>query len=368
MMAFLRRSYWVIDGQKEASQFVKRCVTCFRFKARPTTQQMAALPAARVEPSRPFKHTALDYSGAVMVRSAKGRGHHATKAYFCVFVCLATKAVHIELVSDLTTLAFIAAYERFGARRGLCTDIYSDNATNFVGASAVFLRSERKLFDAQIQTALANRGTTWHFSPPLSPHFNGLAESAIRSVKHHLRRVIGDSTLTFEEMTTILTKVEACLNSRPLHPISNDPNDLEVLTPAHFLIGEPIVTMPQCSTIDPNPSLLTRWKLTQQMVQRFWVRWSTDYLHTLQQRRKWQQRERNLRVGDLVLVLDDNQPPSKWAIGRIIDTHPGNDNQIRVVTIRTINGTYKRSIVKVARLPTADEHPNEDTEENPPIV
>lgn len=359
MLTFLRRSYWIIDGQKEANQFVKRCVTCFRFKARPTTQQMAALPAARVEPSRPFQHTALDYSGAVMVRTAKGRGHHATKAYFCVFVCLATKAVHIELASDLTTVAFIAAYERFVARRGLCTDIYSDNATNFVGASAVFLRSERKLFDAQIQTTLANRGTTWHFSPPLSPHFNGLAESAIRSVKHHLRRVIGDSTLTYEEMTTVLNKVEACLNSRPLHPISNDPNDLDVLTPAHFLIGEPIVTIPECSVMNQQPSLLTRWKLTQQMVQRFWARWSTDYLHTLQQRRKWQQRERNLRIGDLVLVLDDNQPPTKWAIGRIIDTHPGNDHQVRVVTIRTKNATYKRSIVKVARLPLEDEHTEE---------
>lgn len=359
MMAFLRRSYWIIDGKKEANQFVKRCVTCFRFKARPTTQQMAALPAARVEPSRPFKHTALDYSGAVMVRSAKGRGHHATKAYFCVFVCLATKAIHIELASDLTTMAFIAAYERFVARRGLCTDIYSDNATNFVGASAVFLRSERKLFDAQIQSTLANRGTTWHFSPPLSPHFNGLAESAIRSVKHHLRRVIGDTTLTFEEMTTVLTKVEACLNSRPLHPISNDPNDLDVLTPAHFLIGEPIVTIPECSVMDQQPSLVNRWKLTQIMVQRFWARWSIDYLHTLQQRRKWQQPEQNLRIGDLVLVLDDNQPPTKWAIGRIVDTHPGNDHQTRVVTVRTKNATYKRSIVKVARLPLTEEHPNE---------
>lgn len=172
-----------------------------------------------------------------MVRSAKGRGHHATKAYVAVFVCLATKAVHIELVGDLTTTAFIAAYERFAARRGTCTHLYSDNATNFVGA-AKFLRSERKLFDDTVQTALASKSTTWHFAPPLSPHFNGLAESAIRSVKHHIRRVIGDNTLTFEEMSTVLTKIEACLNSRPLCPISSDPDNFDALTPAHFLIGE----------------------------------------------------------------------------------------------------------------------------------
>lgn len=356
MMASLRRSYWLIDGPKEAHTYVKRCTTCFRFSAHPSSQQMGALPAARVEPSRPFKHTALYYSGAIMVRTTKGRGHHATKAYICVFVCLATKAVHIELASDLTTAAFIAAYERFVARRGLCSDLYSDNATNFVGASTVFLRSERKLFDANVQNNLANRGTTWHFSPPLSPHFNGLAESAIRSVKHHLRRIIGETTLTYEELSTVLAKVEACLNSRPIHPMSNDISDLDVLTPGHFLIGEPIITIsPECSSMKMQSSALIRWKLTQQIVQRFWSRWSVEYLHTLQQRRKWQLKEKNINVGDLVLVLEDNQPPTKWAIGRIIETHPGSDGQIRVVTIRTKNSTYKRSIVKVARLPIEEE-------------
>lgn len=368
MMALLRRSYWIVDGMKEAQIHVKRCTTCFRFVARPSSQQMGALPVARVEPSRPFRHTALDYSGAIMVRSTKGRGHHATKAYICVFVCLATKAAHIELASDLTTAAFIAAYERFVARRGHCSDIYSDNATNFVGASTVFLRSERKLFNASVQNTLAARGTTWHFSPPLSPHFNGMAESAIRSVKHHLRRIIGETTLTYEEMSTVLAKVEACLNSRPIHPLSNNISDLDVLTPAHFLIGEPTVTIsPVCSALKMQPSALVRWKLTQQIVQRFWSRWSVEYLHTLQQRRKWQLREKNIGIGDLVLILEDNLPPTKWAIGRIIDTHPGSDGQTRVVTIRANNSTYKRSIVKVARLPIDDACENDNEQTNPNV-
>lgn len=351
MLAFLRRKYWIVDGPKEVIQFVKRCTICFRFTARPNHQQMGALPAARVVPSKPFRHTALDYSGAIMVRTTKGRGHHATKAYICVFICLATKAAHIELVGDLTTAAFIAAYERFVARRGQCSDIYSDNATNFAGAANIFLRSERKLFDATVQSTLASRGTTWHFSPPLSPHFNGLAESAIRSIKHHIRRVIGELTLTYEELLTVLVKIEACLNSRPLHPMSSDPSDFDVLTPGHFLVGEPTITIPEISVLDKRPSTLTRWRLTQQLVERIWARWSTDYLHTLQQRKKWQAKEPNLCVGDLVLVIEDNQPPTKWAIGRITETHPGSDGLIRVVTIRTRNGSYKRSIVKVARLP-----------------
>lgn len=362
MLAFLRRRYWLIDGSKEVTQFVKQCMTCFRFKARPNHQQMGALPAARVVPSKPFRHTALDYSGAIMVRTTKGRGHHATKAYICVFVCLSTKAAHIELVGDLTTAAFIAAYERFVARRGQCSDIYSDNATNFVGASTIFLRSERKLFDATVQTTLASRGTTWHFSPPLSPHFNGLAESAIRSIKHHVRRVIGELTLTYEELLTVLVKVEACLNSRPLHPMSADPADFDVLTPGHFLVGEPTVTIPEISVLEKQPSTLTRWKLTQQLVQRIWARWSADYLHTLQQRKKWQLKEPNICVGDLVLVLEDNQPPTKWAVGRITETHPGSDGLIRVVTVRTKNGSYKRAIVKVARLPIEKGDDEDETE------
>lgn len=350
MLAYLRREYWIVDGPNEVRRFVQKCTKCFRYAARPQHQMMGALPAARVVPSRPFIHCAMDYSGAIMVRSAPGRGHKAHKAYVAVFVCLATKAVHIELAGDLTTAGFIAAYERFTARRGCCTDIYSDNATNFVGA-AKFLRTERELFNARVQTTLANRGTTWHFSPPLSPHFNGLAESAIRSIKHHIRRVLGETTLTYEELTTMLTKIEACLNSRPLCPVNNDPESFDALTPGHFLVGEPLTAIAHRDLLSHNPSALTRWQQTQQFVQRVWKRWSADYLHTLQQRRKWQTPINNLQVGDMVLLLEDNLPPAKWAIGRIAEVHPGDDGHVRVVTIRTQHSIFKRSVVKVARLP-----------------
>lgn len=351
MLAYIRRQFWLIDGPNEVRNHVRKCATCFRHTAKPTTQLMGALPPARVMPSRPFAHCALDYSGAILVRSAKGRGHHATKAYVAVFVCLATKAVHVELAGDLTTAAFIAAYERFTARRGLCTDLYSDNATNFVGASAIFVRTEREIFGAEVLAALATRGTKWHFSPPLSPHFNGLAESAIRSVKHHLKRVVGEVTLTFEELTTVLAKIEAVLNSRPIYPLSSDPSDFEALTPAHFLIGEPTGVLPQRDCSNDKIPVLLRWELTKQMVQRFWRRWSADYLHTLQQRRKWQRPQDELAVDDMVLLLDDNLPPGKWSLGRVVQTHPGDDGHVRVATVRTKAGVFKRAVVRMAKLP-----------------
>lgn len=362
MLAHLRKQFWLVDGPNEVRRYVQKCVTCFRHTAKPTTQLMGSLPAARVTPSRPFSRCALDYSGAILVRSAKGRGHHATKAYVAVFVCLATKAVHVELASDLTSAAFIAAYERFTARRGVCTDLYSDNATNFVGASAIFVRSEREMFSGEVLTVLGSRGTKWHFAPPLSPHFNGLAESAIRSVKHHLKRVVGEATLTFEELTTVLAKIEAVLNSRPIYPISSDPNDFDVLTPAHFLIGESTGMIAQRDHKDDKIPVMRRWELTQQMVQRFWRRWSADYLHTLQQRRKWQRSQQDIQVDDLVLLLDDNLPPGKWSIGRVCEVHPGEDGHVRVATVRTRGGTFKRAVVRMAKLPNQEAIPTENDE------
>lgn len=212
----------------------------------------------------------------------------------------------------MKTTGFIAAYERFAARRGCCSDLHSDNATNFVGA-AKFLQSERQIFSNKVKTVLANKGTTWHFASPLSPHFNGLAEAAIRSVKYHIRRVIGETTLTFEEFTTVLAKIEACM--------INNIEDLDVLTPGHFLIGEPITTIPQKDMEQCKITALTRWELTHQIVQRIWKRWSTEYLHTRQQRRKWQQPGDNVRIGDMVLIMEDNMPPAKWAHGRVVEAY-----------------------------------------------
>lgn len=362
MLAYIRQRFWVIDGPNHARHFVKKCNKCFRFSSTLGQQMMAALPSARVTPSRPFSHTAMDYSGAVMIRSARGRGQHATKGYIAVFVCLVTKAIHIEVVSDLTSVAFIAAYKRFTGRRGICTDIYSDNATNYVGAAAIFSKTEReKGFNNDVISTLATMGTKWHFSPPLSPHFNGLAESAIRSVKHHVRRIINDATLTYEELSTFLTQVECCLNSRPLYALSSDPTAMAVLTPAHFLVGGPLNAVPERNILSAKPNALTRWQLTTQMFQRFWVQWANEYLHTLQQRKKWQQRNDNFAVGDLVLMKDDNRPPLSWPLARVTEVHPGADGNVRVVTLRTATQTMKLSIVKLAKLPSQHEPSEEGT-------
>lgn len=360
-LAYIRRRFWIIAARNKVRAHIRNCVICFRQKPQTSVQIMGNLPPNRINPARPFIHTAVDYSGFIKVRSTRGRGQHSTKAYIALFVCLVTKAIHLELVTDLTSTAFIAAYKRFTGRRGLCQDVYSDNGTNFVGANKELHKNHRasvKEVHNEIGSALAQDGTSWHFSPPLAPHFNGLAEAGIKSTKTLLKRIIGESTLTYEELITLLSQVEACLNSRPLSPLSTDPTEMSPLTPAHFLIGAPLTTVPEKSFIDVNITRLTRWQLVQQMYQQFWRRWSSEYFHQLYQRSKWQTTSENLKEGNMVLLKDDNQPPSKWKLGRITNVCAGPDGNVRVVQVRHGDTISTRPIVKLALLPIYDQDHN----------
>lgn len=317
---------------------------------------MANLQPARVIPSRPFLHSAVDYSGYIKVRTSKERGIKSTKAYISLFVCMVTKAIHLELVSDLTSVAFIAAFKRFTSRRGICSDVYSDNGINFVGATKELRSSHQASMKnrAHVVESLSKDGTTWHFSPPLAPHFNGLAEAGIRSAKNLLKKSIGESTLTFEELTTFLSQVEACLNSRPLYPLSSDPNEMSPLTAGHFLIGAPLNAVPERNLLEVNVNRLSRWQQVQHMLQHFWQRWSNEYFHQLYQRTKWATVEPNLQVGNMVLIKEDNLPPTKWKLGRIIEVRTGPDGHVRVAKVRSSNTTMDRPIVKLALLPISD--------------
>ena len=197
------------------------------------------------------------------------------KAYVCLFVSLSVKAVHLEPVSDLTTDAFVAALRRFIARRGKPILILSDHGTNFTGAARElkeiyeFFNEQRTMGD--ISEFCSAQCIEWKFIPEHAPHFGGLWEAAVESMKYHLKRVVGSTKLTFEELTTILTQIESCLNSRPLAPLPCDEDSLEALTPGHFLIGQPLESIPDPSLSYRNLSLLKRWYLCQSVVRHFWT-------------------------------------------------------------------------------------------------
>ncbi|XP_044755080.1 uncharacterized protein LOC123314032 [Coccinella septempunctata] len=316
---------------------------------------MGQLPEPRVRPSRPFLHTGVDYAGPLTLKAWKGRGAKTHKGWVCVFVCFATSAVHLEAVSDYTTELFIAAFRRFTARRGICETLYSDCGTNFMGADATLktMFSKASSQNQVIAELLLKEGTNWCFNPPAAPHMGGKWEAAVKSFKYHLARATKDQSFTMEELITLLTQIEAILNSRPLEPLSDDPEDCSALTPGHFLIGTALNTVPEPSLEDLSTSRLSRWQLIQQRTQQFWSKWSTQFLQRQLSISKWHHPAHDIKVGSLVLLTDERLPPCKWPLGRVMAVHPGTDGLVRVVTLKTSTSTLTRPISKLAILPVS---------------
>ncbi|XP_076377138.1 uncharacterized protein LOC143259350 [Megalopta genalis] len=257
----------------------------------------------------------------------------------------------------MTTEAFIAALKRLIARRGICRNIYSDNGSNFVGANNE-LRELQEILkgDNRVENFLAGKGITWHFMPALSPHFGGIWEAAVKSFKHHVKRVVGDELFTFEQFNTFITEVEVILNSRPLTPLSSDPHDPLALTPGNFLIGNPLTSLPEADLTSTPTNRLSRWQHIQKVKQDFWTRWHKEYINHLNVRQRWSQGSHDIREGTIVVLKDDNLPPLQWHLGRIEKIHPGEDNVIRAVSVRTSTGVYRRNVKELAPLPVEDTH------------
>ena len=226
------------------------------------------------------------------------RSRASLKSYIVVFVCFSTKAVHIEIAMDLTTQSFFKVFKRFISRRGYPNTIWSDNGTNFIGAKnelQKFLLSAA--YDNYIMTKLTKLNIQWKLIPPRSPHIGGLWEASVKSIKFHLKRVLQNVNFIFyDDLFTLVVEIENLLNSRPLYPMSSDPNDLDVLTPNHFLLGSTGYSMELPIKCTKHYSHIMKMKRD------FWVRWSLDYLHNLQQRGKWTTVSVNkIALGDLVL-------------------------------------------------------------------
>ncbi|XP_063902582.1 uncharacterized protein LOC135122314 [Zophobas morio] len=334
--------FWIMSAKRAIRRVLSKCLRCFRTQPVSTQPRMGDLPPSRFSKIKPFLRVGVDYAGPFSITMAKTRGAKTLKAYLCLFICFATKALHLELASDLTADAFLAALRRFLARRGRCQHVYSDCGTNFVSA--------HKQLDQYMREAVQSEQIHWHFNPPSAPHFGGLWEAGVKSVKTHLVRVIGHQILTYEELLTLVSQVEAMLNSRPLHPVSSDPNDLTALTPGHFLPFAPLIALPEPDLEDVPVNRLTRWQLVQSFVKCIWSRWSPEY--TLHQRSKWSSEKPNsIEVGSLVLIKNEVIPPLQWRLARVLLLHPGQDGIVRVVTLKTAGGVLKRPVAKLCPLP-----------------
>ncbi|XP_077297374.1 uncharacterized protein LOC143919065 [Arctopsyche grandis] len=326
LLSLLRQTYWPLAGHNTVKGVVRSCVICFRNKPLSHNRLMGLLPLERTTANFPFSHVGIDFAGPFPVKSGCNKNSKIIKGYVCVFVCFSSKAVHLELVGDLTSSNLLNCLRRFVARRGRPNTIYSDNATNFVGASRELVNLVKLIYERPHEEKLlryvASEGIRWKFNPPRAPHMGGLWEAAVKSMKIHLNKVLKATTLNFESFCTVLTQIEACMNSRPLSPLSSDPLDLLPLTPGHFLIGRSLLALP------------------------------------MELRHKWKKdSSNNLSVGQMVLLKEEHMLPTRWVLGRVTKLYPGPDGRVRVVDVFTASGEFRRSSHLVAPLPILPQGP-----------
>lgn len=354
LQSIIQQQYWIVASRQVIKSRLRLCLACYRLRPRSVQPVMGNLPKFRLQQIKPFIVTGVDYAGPITLKTSTTRRAISCQAYICLFVCMTTKALHLELASDLSTEVFLMAMCRFISRRGPVEQIHSDCGTNFVGAANLFQTVDYFTRSTEYQTKcrdyLTKRNISWHFNPPSAPHFGGLWEAGVKSVKTLLYRTLGLQRLKYEELETLLSRIEATLNSRPLGALSHDPRDFEALTPSHFL-----TLMPSTAIVEPNLdsvplSRLQRWRLIKDLHTHFWKRWQCDYLQTLQRRTKWTHGQENIKVDTLVLIREPTTSLS-WRLGRITQLHPGLDGVVRVATVQTANGLLKRPTVKLCPLP-----------------
>ncbi|XP_017493167.1 PREDICTED: uncharacterized protein LOC108381258, partial [Rhagoletis zephyria] len=242
MQVVLQRRYWVIGARNLIRNIYHKCVKCTSLNRNLAVQSMGDLPASKATYARCFTRSAIDFAGPYLYKFTHGRGAKATKGYIC-------------------SLAFLNAFKRFINRRGYCKVMFSDNGTNFVGAEKELRHNfKRCMADDKLRSFFVDSNIEWRFNPPAAPHMGGYWETGIKRIKYHLKRVLDETLLSFEEFSTLLTEVEACVNSRPLCENPASAGDLEALTPGHFIIGEPLKSVPEPEGQGFCGNLHQRWQ------------------------------------------------------------------------------------------------------------
>ncbi|XP_041484654.1 uncharacterized protein LOC121431209 [Lytechinus variegatus] len=345
--ASLRERYWIIKGGATVRRIIGNCFKCKRRNASRGQQFMADLPEVRVTPGEPpFTNTGVDFFGPFLTK----HGRSMQKRYGCVFTCLVTRAVHLEMASSLDTDSFINTLRRFINRRGQPKVMLSDNGTNFKGGNKELNEALASMDRVKANKYLTIRGIKWHFNPPSASHMGGVWERVIRSVRRILTSLLQQQTLTDEALMTLFSEVEAILNARPLVNLSMDARDDEPLTPNHLLLLRKSPSLPPGIFKKEDCLLRRKWRQVQYLADRFWSRWVREYLPLLQERQKWVKPRRNFETDDLVLVVNEDMPRGRWPIGRVVATHPDKRGLVRQIEVKVGSKYYKRPISKLCLL------------------
>lgn len=349
----LRNKFWVIKARALVRRVVKSCIMCRKYAPVRLQVPMAPIPRDRITRAYPFQVIGVDFTGPVYVVTKEG---HCNKSYIALFTCATMRAVHIELVEDMTTDSFLRAFRRFVSRRGMCSVIYSDNALTFKKASKLLKQYHEIMKGKKFQNYLLDNKIEWKFIVERAPWWGGFYERLMRTLKQPLKKVLGRSSLTTDEMQTILTEVEAMVNSRPLTFISDEPEETSYLTPASFLIGREVTSIPVRPAKGKEPGTRSRKELNQMLIQQnkylnqIWKMWREEYVRNLGTVPTKPKENNKLKPGELVMVTDHNNPRCKWQVGVVDRVKEGRDGIIRRCWIKTATSILPRPVQHVARL------------------
>ena len=340
-VTFLRQRFWIPSIRQRVRRVIRACVTCRKVSGAPyRTPDPPPLPKERLSQEPAFTVTGIDFSGALNV---KGPDNSVQKVYICLFTCASTRAVHLEIVPNMTVDSFLLAARRFFSRKFTPKVIMSDNALTYI-ASAKVLRDE-----------LTSRGITWKFIPQHAPWYGGWWERLIGITKNCIKKVLGKALVNLETLQTLITEVECIINDRPLTYSSADPLDSEPLTPSHLMYGHR-VTLPAYlddrneSAVDTlsHESTNKLYRLKCSTIERFWCKWKHEYLTSLREFHNKHGREGDpVNSGDVVQIHEDTLPRCRWSLGVIDELVTGSDGRVRAAKVRCRRGVTTRPIAKL---------------------
>jgi hypothetical protein len=348
----IRQKFWIPSIRQRVRCVLRRCIVCRKVTGKSySAPTPPPLPVDRVSGQPPFAVTGVDFTGALYVKEKTGSQQ---KVYICLFTCANTRAVHLEVVPDLTEESFMLAFRRFVSRRSLPRVMMSDNATTYQ-AAANHLR--QLLASENLQASLTLRGTEWRFIPQRAPWYGGWWERLIGITKTTLKKILGKASVDLQTLQTVVTEVEAIINDRPLTYVSSSREDPEPLTPAHLLYGRAMTSLPFDQKASPEDNIgfrcaredvTRRAQQHKRTIDHFWGRWKREYLTSLREyhRRSGNDRQ-SIRVGDVIQVQDDFTPRLQWNLARVEELITGNDGLVRAARIRNTKGLTTRAIVKL---------------------
>lgn len=338
LMSHLREKYWIINARKTIRNCIRKCVKCQRFNSKNCDANPGTLPNHRVRDAAIFEIVGVDLAGPLYLKDGK-------KAYIALYTCAVYRAIHLELITSLTTETFFQSLRRFIARRGRPFAIYSDNGTNFKGA-------ERLLHELDWESLLvkvAEQKIQWKFNPPTAAWWGGWWERLVQMVKQILRKILGRAALDYEELLTVLCDCERIINARPLTYVSEDIRDISPLTPEMFLRELPKSGVPDIDIVDKE-KLTKRAKYLQGIREQLRRRFRSEYLGQLRQQTIKNCQVKSLQAGEVVLLEDINKRRTFWNLARVEKLIPGRDGQVRLALVKTEHSEFLRPIQRLFRL------------------